>query len=736
MQAFPLDPSIRFIIPVPDGEPEKASPFQGFAVSLCLNSRLMRLAAKLPSNVFDLSEDGRKTFAARRMCGVNPIYVLPMSPGAIRSLEPEVFAPFNVLLLPDDQHADDYRDWANACAIAPLLVAKSGGDVRPADLSPEALRAFCLAVCDLLSEQVIAQDIDDARCALHDRFEPVSRQLDYGLEGHATITPNLMVLHALGYRDIGVKPFKDIGNGIAPYVRQIVATCETIFSERGSIDTSGGSHEYPHFPDLNLFAPAMYAHVATMRAPDKVVGAEKRAFFTVRDMLVGQTGYGFSATTVHQEEVMFGASLADIGAGKAKASPHPMMHIRQLELALATDAVATFAASHLAATIRLPNAVNTTFKSVRAFASGRRGDETHSKKRLDAFRQVQQAIDSAVPAGFLSIIRQSRDGIRIIADAHLEWLSVDGLPLCIRKNVSRLPATPGNLLIDQLAPLPLLRLTPESFRKVLIISALKRTDPIRPMFEMAFEGFSEQWEDRIEIEVVEVTSADELVDALNAFDGPLVIFDGHGSHREEKAGTLHLYDEACDVWLLRGRIHRPPPIVILSACDTHAAARNHATTANGFLAIGSRAVLGSVFPIGGRDAAILAARLIFRISHFLPAAISVFGRALSWTEVISGMLRMQLLTDFLRLLEQEKLIDQEAYFHIHMEGNLAINGGAPSPFEDVIDLLETAGLSREGAKAKLDMALANSDVLSYVNIGRPETILIDSRDRDETDDQS
>jgi hypothetical protein len=41
------------------------------------------------------------------------------------------------------------------------------------------------------------------------------------------------------------------------------------------------------------------------------------------------------------------------------------------------------------------------------------------------------------------VIRRSETGLRIVADAHLEWLDIDGLPLAIRKNVCRVPATPG-----------------------------------------------------------------------------------------------------------------------------------------------------------------------------------------------------------------------------------------------------------------------------------------------------
>jgi hypothetical protein len=172
-----------------------------------------------------------------------------------------------------------------------------------------------------------------------------------------------------------------------------------------------------------------------------------------------------------------------------------------------------------------------------------------------------------------------------------------------------------------------------------------------------------------------------------------------------------------------------PPIVVLSACDTHAADRNHATTANGFLHLGARAVLASVFPLDAREAAAFAARLVYRVSGFIPAAIKEFEQALTWTEVICGLLRMQLCTDFLRLLLQKKVIDEDGYTNVHMVGNLAINGGAEDPFSVVLDELEALGLDRNGLKLDLELATANSSVISYLLVGRPETILIDAHER-------
>lgn len=57
---------------------------------------------------------------------------------------------------------------------------------------------------------------------------------------------------------------------------------------------------------------------------------------------------------------------------------------------------------------------------------------------------------------------------------------------------------------------------------------------------------------------------------------------------------------------------------------------------------------------------------------------------MTWTHVVNGMIRMQLLTDFLRRLLDKKLIDEHAYRKVHQDGNMAINGLSRTPFDDVI----------------------------------------------------
>lgn len=80
-----IDPRIIYLIIVPDGRPEDATPLQGFASSLCENSWMIRTIAELPSTVFDLSDRGRKTLVPRRMTGGRPILWHGQSPNAVLS---------------------------------------------------------------------------------------------------------------------------------------------------------------------------------------------------------------------------------------------------------------------------------------------------------------------------------------------------------------------------------------------------------------------------------------------------------------------------------------------------------------------------------------------------------------------------------------------------------------------------------------------------------------------------
>ena len=292
--------------------------------------------------------------------------------------------------------------------------------------------------------------------------------------------------------------------------------------------------------------------------------------------------------------------------------------------------------------------------------------------------------------------------------------------------MSRIPVTPGNAFIDFLATRAPIIAKPEDFRDILIVSGLDASDVIAKQFEVAFEMFGKNWRDKLSLTWVRVRSRKELVDAINGFNGMMMVFDGHGSHKPDDNAVLWLGDEPVDIWSLRGEIARIPPIVILSACDTHAADRNHATVANGFLALGARSVLGSVFPLQAMDAATFTARLLYRVADYVPAAVDMFGRAMSWLEVVSGMLRRQAATDILRQLAALGVEWDDATMPWIMEMHAHMDLGLDDPFEHFLEALRERGFADDDIKREVHNALAASSTISYLHMGRPETILINT----------
>lgn len=725
-----LDQRIFYIVIVPDGLPEQASIMQGFAPSLMRNARLVRTASYLPSTVYDLTKDGQDTLIARRVAGQAPVNWFGQTPRAIRSMPMPPIAPFTVILLGPGQDPREYDEWAATCPVAPTIVAQKGGHLTYEELNPEALRKRFLAAIDKLPAGVDADSIAETRYFLENWVEVPDRDIGYRVGGHNSIVPNLMVMASVGYRNVVDHEFNDIERGNAPYIEQIVKTSRSVLDLRAGDGQRDMHRIFRPTLDLNLYAPAIYPQFFDLPVPSDATADERRRFSLVREAMQRQTGYNYFNASEGAKRALNNLDLKT-GESMEGRPPHPhfLISMRRDELNIGTDAMAALATSEFAPVMRLPNDVNRTEGLVRTFAQQYRAAGTTPRKRLLAFRQVQERMKTAVPAEFIDFIRGAEVGVRVIADAHVEWLNIDGVPLCIRKDTARLPVTPGNLFIDEIGmKLPIL-LTPKELQHVLVISALKRNDPIAGMFDIAFDAFSEHWKETLKVDYVDVSNADELVAAINAFEGQVLVFDGHGAHRDKEAAALYLQDEPINVWTLRDRITRMPPIVLLSACDTHAADRNHATVANGFLALGARAVLASVFPLFAPTAASFIARLLYRLSAFVEIAINIRQRALTWLEIVSGMIRMQLLSDLNHALEGAKLINSDVYLDIGSRGNAAINGEHEDPFSAILQMYEESGVPRVDLDRVFELTIANSSIISYLHLGRPETILVDLRDR-------
>jgi len=341
-----LDPHINVVIVIPDGDPKLATPTQGFAVSLIGMSWAIRGTALLPTNVFDLTEEGHKVVLARRMSGTSPVSWYGQSPRAIRSMPHPALLPFTLIVLPSSENPKDYEDWAKASEVRPTIVAEAGGDLN--ELSLDAVQAQFLKVCDRIPDKISKASVEAARAAIKAWKPMPKRKLDYQVGSHNSITPNLAALAVAGFEDMEVGPFNAPGANVKPYVEQIVKTSNSILDERAKVGERDLQRIFRRPPDLNLFAPSIYPDFFSTPLSLDMDKAMRRKTLLVRQMLERQTGYGFDLTTPAQKAAMIGELVKDED-GQIAIKPNPLMRARASELVLNTDLMCALSASEFSA---------------------------------------------------------------------------------------------------------------------------------------------------------------------------------------------------------------------------------------------------------------------------------------------------------------------------------------------------------------------------------------------------
>jgi hypothetical protein len=205
------------------------------------------------------------------------------------------------------------------------------------------------------------------------------------------------------------------------------------------------------------------------------------------------------------------------------------------------------------------------------------------------------------------------------------------------------------------------------------------------------------------------------------------MFDGHGIYDDGNGiGKLAIGKEQINVWSLRGQM-RVPPIIILSACDTHGLdSPSHATVGNGFLFLGAVTVVASLLPLGGASSGEFIGRLAYRLADFIPAALSVQKRVLNWTELVSGMQRMFLASEILNALVGPPDLEGSPRQTLQIQANVHINSYEPDWFDKL--LAGVAGHRNEtldDVARRAARAIAASEAIRYIQLGHPENILID-----------
>lgn len=705
-----MQPSVEifYILALPDWKPTEVTPFQGFAPGLPHFIPLMEEIPRLPADIIEPTLDP-DTRLVRRRSGEAAWLWSPVNLSTlIAKRKPLPNAPYFVVMSADKETAQAISKWRTGLRLQPIHLSfhRVSGAHIPSTFSREQLRHHLITLTRKAAKQDRRLDISESMRLLNGWRSDKLRPTSLTLHSHNVTRANEMTLGGAGEAPADGEAGHLNVSAPADYVRGITQSTEAVMDLWAQTDGCLVYLMMPPRPDIFLVAPSMYRGVSKRfeRLTDSpLVKAALRR-------LDRQRGYTIELTLNDKEDI------EKIG---------PLLSLRGAEMKLLTTAVGLRAAGTLAATIRLPPAVDRTAGTVEQLARFLRAHEYPPKiKAARVLKQVQQALEDAIPAEHRSLIERSSTGIKIIADAPLEWLPINGVPLGIRYDVSRINSTPGNLFIEQIRPPATIHISPDSFRNYLVLSMFENGDKIAQYLRVGTLNTLDGNDERIIGSYSEPKSPDEFAESLNCFTGPMAIIDAHAEHADSDGpGGLSICGKSFDVWSLAGKV-RVPPIIILSACDTHPFDRSHATVANGFLACGAMAVVATALPIRAMQAARFVMRLINRAVHF-GAIMNGQGRAIPWTHIVGGVLRMELVTDIIRGLEAEGFFDNEHGSKLLLATNMDLNPLRPDWFERLRErIIETGTVSCAVWDERIPDLIAASDAIRYLHLGNPEAVLI------------
>lgn len=703
------------------------SPFQGFYRQLLESAPTLRFVATLPSSIFELYVERRRAIFGR-IHGVSPYQIRIIDPTRLRGISLLPGSPFNVLV--SNQMTVDATESLRLSLSLPVLhrtTAERSTVPQLESLDLDALRDLYSRVLSFLE----ASGAPEMELLPNPGTEAAAwgaETLELPELQHGVTIPNEMVLKSTGFRLAAGTPLPQLsicagGSAIADanksIIRALKQSVEAVRHQKSRIMAEWDGPDAGSPVDAVVWAASVASFWSDGAPPFEKAPHEILPLWRA---LVRQRDYPALAGQTPEKLRRVLSSAACLAA----------MNARKLELELCTAAVGVVAAGYFCPVIRVRPAVNLVKGRMRQLAACASSGGPHRPRKLSKLsRAIGQELAAEVGDDCMELIQNSGETIKLISNAPLELLPVERLPLQLRFTTSRLPVTPGNLLMNHILGAPSLYLSPADLRDVLIIRAFDAHDPIRRTLEKASGWFMDVARSKLHVKIVDVASPSEFADAIRTFTGQILIFDGHGSHGSNGEGTLWLGSRDYYPSELAGKIRRMPPIVVLSACTTHPLDWSEGSTATGFLALGAISVLATTTPILARDAAIFTGRLLLRVADFVPM---IAGSGQRWSNVVTDLMRMSYVTDLLRSFGAAGLITDEDHRAIQYDANTSIGVRKKSWFEEALaNISQRARMPLSEVEKFWQQNSYFTSTLQYVHLGSPDRIVIV---RDDSEDWS
>lgn len=260
--------------------------------------------------------------------------------------------------------------------------------------------------------------------------------------------------------------------------------------------------------------------------------------------------------------------------------------------------------------LRLPNlgpSINASLSAVGYNRILHTNPDKFRRKIRNTMLDIGKAITAKIIApDTIRMLKRRASQIVAITDLPIEWIDVDGVPLCFSHDVCRIPETP---IVSMLS----LYIESHNFRYMIPKDIISKTLVI---FGCDDKSFSEVQRAVVNLQktaafiIERCSTLDEVENAIKTYKPHLIIFDCHGGVDEATHETFLLIGNeklTCSEVVKR---EIAAPLMVLSACMTAVTYNLVESIANAFFQVGALSVTTSYMPVYVDESTLLYTRIL------------------------------------------------------------------------------------------------------------------------------
>ncbi|WP_203558621.1 CHAT domain-containing protein [Bacteroides sp. 51] len=316
------------------------------------------------------------------------------------------------------------------------------------------------------------------------------------------------------------------------------------------------------------------------------------------------------------------------------------------------------------------------------------------------------------------LIKERNGQIFIISDLPLEWMYIDGVPLCFTHDVCRVPEFNNNAIVNSVIAhkRQSFVITDDIIERTLVIHCASDSDKTMQEAFKAIDSFKKDYG----FQSVNCKDINEIKDALEQYQPRLLIFDCHGTYDSKTEQCYLIIDDENGITLSGDDIVTngiSAPLIFISACSTMPPNGLTNLLTDAFMQAGALSVTATLLPLNIHDASVSIVRLLSKLRL---KENSLFH--CNWLQFISHVLRTGLFHEALRYEREHG--NEIAIRMTH--GDVAQLLSKTMIFHHRRNSIEELKKIISGRKDSPTFNVLKNDWMSYTIIGRADLIYFDN----------